>query len=127
VINRYGVIDGRPVGDHVYAASDWIEKPSPEEAPSNLAIAGRYVFTPEIFDYLDQIMPGKNGELQLTDAMRLMVKKQQMYGLAFKGKRYDIGNKLGFLKTNLIYGLEDPEIGEELRQWLQTFSLGLRI
>jgi UTP--glucose-1-phosphate uridylyltransferase len=125
VINRYGVIDGKPQGDQVFSANDWIEKPTPEEAPSNLAIAGRYIFTPEIFDYLDQIMPGKNGELQLTDAMRLMVKKHQMYGLVFKGKRYDIGNKLGFLKTNLIYGLEDPEIGDELKQWLQAFSPGL--
>lgn len=121
LIQRYGVIDGKPVTENVYLADDWIEKPSPEEAPSNLAVASRYIFTPEIFDYLEQILPGKNGEIQLTDAMRLMVKHLPMYGLVFKGKRYDIGNKLGFLKTNLIYGLEDDEIGIELKEWLKTF------
>jgi UTP--glucose-1-phosphate uridylyltransferase len=98
-----------------------IEKPTAEEAPSNLAVASRYIFTPEIFDYLDQTLPGKNNEIQLTDAMRMLVKKQAMYGLIFNGKRYDIGNKLGFLKTNLIYGLNDEEIGEELKEWLKTF------
>ncbi|HOI48455.1 MAG TPA: UTP--glucose-1-phosphate uridylyltransferase GalU [Prolixibacteraceae bacterium] len=121
LVNRYGVIDGRLLEDHVYMASDWIEKPSIAEAPSNLAVASRYIFTPEIFDYLENIPPGKNNEIQLTDAMRLMVKHQAMYGLKFDGKRYDIGNKLGFLKTNIIYGLRDEEIGESLRNWLLDF------
>lgn len=121
LVNRYGVIDGRLLEDHVYMASDWIEKPSVAEAPSNLAVASRYIFTPEIFDYLENIPPGKNNEIQLTDAMRLMVKHQAMYGLKFDGKRYDIGNKLGFLKTNIIYGLRDEEIGESLRNWLLDF------
>ncbi len=122
LIGRYGVIDGVPVSDTVYAAKDWIEKPSPEEAPSNLAIASRYIFTPEIFDYLEKVLPGKNNEIQLTDAMRMMVKDHPMYGHIFKGKRYDIGNKLGFLKTNIIYGLNDEEIGDELKEWLLTFT-----
>ncbi len=122
LIGRYGVIDGTQVSEKVFAAKDWIEKPSPEEAPSNLAIASRYIFTPEIFDYLEKVLPGKNNEIQLTDAMRMMVKNHPMYGLVFNGKRYDIGNKLGFLKTNIIYGLMDEEIGEELKKWLLAFS-----
>jgi UTP--glucose-1-phosphate uridylyltransferase len=121
MVHRYGVIDGHALEGNVFVARDWIEKPTAEEAPSNLAVASRYIFTPEIFDYLDQTLPGKNNEIQLTDAMRMLVKKQAMYGLIFNGKRYDIGNKLGFLKTNLIYGLNDEEIGEELKEWLKTF------
>lgn len=122
LIHRYGVISGTPVGEGIFRADDWIEKPSPAEAPSNLAIASRYVFTPEIFDYLENILPGKNNEIQLTDAMRLMVCHHPMYGMVFRGKRYDIGNKLGFLKTNLIYGLNDREIGDELKEWLVSFT-----
>ena len=122
LIHRYGVISGTPVGENIFRADDWIEKPSPAEAPSNLASASRYVFTPEIFDYLENILPGKNNEIQLTDAMRLMVRHHPMYGMVFRGKRYDIGNKLGFLKTNLIYGLNDSEIGNELKEWLISFT-----
>ncbi len=121
LVHKYGVIDGHSLEGNVYVASDWIEKPSPEDAPSNLAVASRYIFTPEIFDYLDQTLPGKNNEIQLTDAMRKMVRDQAMYGLIFDGKRFDIGNKMGFLKTNLIYGLKDDEIGEDLRIWLRSF------
>jgi UTP--glucose-1-phosphate uridylyltransferase len=121
-VHRYGVIQGKKLEKHVLIAEDFIEKPSKEEAPSNLAIASRYIFTPEIFDYLEKTQPGKNNEIQLTDAMRDMVKRYAMYGLKFKGKRYDIGNKLDFLKTNIIYGLEHGEIGQPLREWLKEFS-----
>jgi UTP--glucose-1-phosphate uridylyltransferase len=121
-VHRYGVIKGKKLEKNVMIAEDFIEKPSVEEAPSNLAIASRYIFTPEIFDYLEKTKPGKNNEIQLTDAMRDMVRKYAMYGLRFKGKRYDIGNKLDFLKTNIIYGLMHEEIGEPLREWLKDFS-----
>jgi UTP--glucose-1-phosphate uridylyltransferase len=121
-VHRYGVIKGKKLDDNVLIAEDFIEKPSAEEAPSNLAIASRYIFTPEIFEYLDRTRPGKNNEIQLTDAMREMVKKYAMYGLRFKGTRYDIGNKLDFLKTNIIYGLMHDEIGIPLREWLKEFS-----
>ncbi|SHE97430.1 UDP-glucose pyrophosphorylase [Mariniphaga anaerophila] len=121
-VHRYGVIQGKKLENNVLIAEDFIEKPAKEEAPSNLAIASRYVFTPEIFDYLDETKPGKNNEIQLTDAMREMVKKYAMYGLQFQGTRYDIGNKLDFLKTNIIYGLEHEEIGAPLREWLREFS-----
>jgi UTP--glucose-1-phosphate uridylyltransferase len=121
MVHRYGIIDGKHLSQNVYKANDWIEKPSPEEAPSNLAIASRYIFTPEIFDFLEKTTPGKNNEIQLTDAMREMVKQYPMYGLKFNGKRYDIGNKLGFLKTNLEFGLKDPEIGAALKSWLKEY------
>jgi UTP--glucose-1-phosphate uridylyltransferase len=121
-VSRYGIIDGKAVSDNVYKANDWIEKPSIEEAPSNLAIASRYIFTPEIFDYLEKTLPGKNNEIQLTDAMREMVKTHPMFGMKFKGKRYDIGDKMGFLKTNIEFGLKDPEISETLKIWIKEFA-----
>ncbi len=124
-VNRYGVIKGKNLEENILIAEDFIEKPSKEEAPSNLAIASRYVFTPEIFDYIDNTKPGKNNEIQLTDAMREMVKHHAMYGLKFDGIRYDIGNKLDFLKTNIIYGLEHEEIGKQLKKWLKEFVKGL--
>lgn len=122
LVSRYGVVDGDAVSENVVRAKNWIEKPSIEEAPSNLAVASRYLFTPEIFNYLETTEPGKNNEIQLTDAMREMVKNYPMFGLKFKGKRYDIGNKLGFLKTNIEFGLNDPEIGDELKGWLKEFA-----
>lgn len=124
-VYRYGVIKGKQLEDNVLIAEDFIEKPSLEEAPSNLAIASRYIFTHEIFDYLDKITAGKNNEIQLTDAMRDMVKKHAMYGLKFNGKRYDIGNKLDFIRTNVIYGLQHKEIGEHLKIWLKDFVADL--
>ncbi|MDD4108542.1 MAG: UTP--glucose-1-phosphate uridylyltransferase GalU [Prolixibacteraceae bacterium] len=124
-IYRYGVIKGKFLEKNILIAEDFIEKPTIKEAPSNLAIASRYIFTPEIFDYLDNTKPGKNNEIQLTDAMRDMVKKYAMYGLQFKGTRYDIGNKLDFLKTNIIYGLMHAEVGEPLREWLKEFTADL--
>lgn len=117
-VSRYGVIKGRQVGDGLYLLQDYIEKPTVKEAPSNLAIAGRYVLTPDIFDYLERIGRGKNNEVQLTDAMRLMVKKRAMYALKFAGTRYDIGNKLDFIKTNLIFGLKHKDIARELRAFI---------
>lgn len=125
LVSRYGIIDGIAVSDNVFKANDWIEKPSIKEAPSNLAIASRYIFTPEIFDYLEKTTPGKNNEIQLTDAMREMVKTHPMFGMKFKGKRYDIGDKMGFLKTNIEFGLKDPEISETLKIWIKEFAKDL--
>ncbi len=121
-VSRYGIIDGSPLEKNVLIANDFIEKPSPENAPSTLAIASRYIFTPEIFYYLDKIEPGVNNEIQLTDAMRMMVKHHAIYGLQFEGKRYDIGNKLDFLKTNIEFGLKHKEIGKELKEYLKELS-----
>ena len=121
LVSRYGIVDGNAVSDKVIKAKNWIENPSIEEAPSNLAVASRYLFTPEIFDYLEKTLPGKNNEIQLTDAMREMVKYHPMYGLKFNGRRYDIGDKMGFLKTNIEFGLNDPELRNELIDWLKEF------
>ena len=118
-VSKYGVIGGEAIGNDIYRVSKFIEKPEPSQAPSNLAIASRYIFTPEIFEYLAKIKPGKNNEIQLTDAMQLMVQNQAMYGLKFDGIRHDIGNKLDFLKTNVIYGLKRKDFGEEFRKWLK--------
>ncbi len=125
VVSRYGVIDGNEISDNIYTVNNFIEKPEVEEAPSNLAIASRYIFTPEIFDYLEKVKPGKNDEIQLTDAMQMMVKDHDMYGLSFDGVRHDIGNKLDFLKTNVIYGLKRKDFGEEFREWLKSLLVDL--
>ena len=121
LVSRYGIVDGEMISENVVKARDWIEKPSLEEAPSNLAVASRYLFTPEIFEYLEKTPPGKNDEIQLTDAMREMVKSHPMFGMKFNGKRYDIGNKMGFIKTNIEFALKDEEIGESLKVWLKEF------
>jgi UTP--glucose-1-phosphate uridylyltransferase len=117
-VNRYGIFSGNLLEQNIFLANDFVEKPSAAEAPSNLAIASRYIFTPEIFDYLEKTTAGYNNEIQLTDAMRAMVKKHAMYGLKFIGKRYDIGNKLDFIKTNIEFGLKNKEIGAELKKYL---------
>lgn len=119
---RYGVMGGRKIKDHLYEVEEWIEKPSVETAPSNLVIAGRYAFTPEIFDQIDVIPTGVNNEIQLTDAMRLLLKEQKMYGHHFTGKRYDVGNKLDFIKTNVLFGLQRPEFGADLKHWLKELA-----
>lgn len=122
-ISRYGVISGHSVEDGLYLINDFVEKPAPEEAPSDLAIAGRYVFTPEIFDFIEKTNPGKNNEIQLTDAMRAMVRARAMYGLKLDGTRYDIGNKLDFLKTNVAFALNRPELGPPFRQFLDELNI----
>jgi len=117
-VSRYGIIGGEMIGERIYRINRLIEKPDRDEAPSDLAIASRYIFTPEIFDCLDQIKPGKNNEVQLTDAMQLMLRNRLIYGLQFEGRRHDIGNKLDFLKTNVLYGLKREDLAEDFKEWL---------
>ncbi len=124
-VSRYGIIDGSPLEKNVLLAKDFIEKPSQKETPSQLAIASRYIFTPEIFEFLEKTPRGINNEIQLTDAMRAMVKKHAMYGYKFEGKRYDIGNKLDFIKTNIEFGLKNKEIGKDLKAYLQELYKSL--
>lgn len=124
-VSRYGIIDGSFLEKNVLLANDFVEKPNAKDAPSNLAIASRYIFTPEIFEYLDKTERGINNEIQLTDAMRAMVKKHAMYGLKFEGKRYDVGNKLDFIKTNIEFGLKHKEIGADLRKYLKEMCKNL--
>lgn len=119
-VDRYGIVGGKEMeGSGIYELDQMVEKPSREEAPSNLAFAGRYVFTAEIFDYLADAKPGKNGEIQLTDAMSRMLNDRAMYGLQFDGKRYDIGNKLDFIKTNIEFGLKRGDIGPGLLEFMK--------
>ena len=121
-VSRYGVIDGREIEDGLFLIRDLIEKPDIDEAPSNLVIASRYVLTPDIFQHLSSTKPGKGDEIQLTDAMRSLVVDKAMYGLRIKGKRYDIGNKLGFLKTNIEFALQRDDIAPELREFVRELA-----
>ena len=121
-VSRYGIISGTSDDDEVYKIDDFIEKPSIEEAPTDLAIAGRYIFTPEIFDYLENLEPGKNNEIQVTDAMRKMVRDRDMYGFKFDGRRYDIGNKLDFLKTNVDFALNRDDLKDALAEYLKEIA-----
>jgi len=117
-ISRYGVIRGTEVRDSLYAVEDLVEKPSPEEAPSDLAVIGRYVFLPEIFTHLEKIGPGKGGEYQLTDAMRLLCKTKGLYGFMFKGRRFDIGDKSDWIRATVELALERDDLGPELKRSL---------
>ena len=114
-IQRYGVIKGKRVKDDIYEVEDLVEKPSPEEAPSDLAIIGRYVFQPDIFQSLEKIGPGKGGEYQLTDAMRLVCRKNGMYGLKFKGRRFDIGSKVDWIRATVALSMERKDLADELK------------
>ena len=118
-VSRYGIAGGENLDGNVIELNQLIEKPAAEEAPSRLAIAGRYVFRPEIFHCIAETPRGKNNEIQLTDAMVLMLQNHGMYGLRFAGKRYDIGNKLDFIKTNIELGLQREDIGQDLADYLK--------
>lgn len=118
-VNKYGIISGKKIRDGLYNVSGLIEKPSPMEAPTNLAVMGRYVFSPKIFEMIDQTKPGKGGEIQLTDAMNKLISFEEMYGYIFDGERYDTGNLLGYLKTIVDYGLRREDISEKLLEYLK--------
>jgi UTP--glucose-1-phosphate uridylyltransferase len=120
---HYGIIDAKRIEDGVYLVKDLVEKPSPNEAPSNLAIIGRYILAPEIFSALEQTKPGKGGEIQLTDGLRLLMQKQPIYAYEFEGVRHDAGDKLGFLKATVEFGLKNGEFGEEFRSYLKKLKL----
>ncbi|GAA3614341.1 UTP--glucose-1-phosphate uridylyltransferase GalU [Secundilactobacillus similis] len=120
---KYGVIDPTAeVKPGLFNVKNFVEKPTPEQAPSDLAIIGRYLFNPEIFDALEHTAPGKGGEVQLTDAIDLLNRTQRVFAHEFKGERHDVGNKFGWLKTNIEYGLQHPEVKDELRQYLEQIG-----
>ena len=120
---QYGVIDAKRIENGVYLVKDLVEKPAPDEAPSNLAIIGRYILTPEIFPALERTKPGKGGEIQLTDGLKLLMEKQPIYAYEFQGSRYDAGDKLGFLKATVEIGLKNKEFGADFRNYLQKLKL----
>jgi UTP--glucose-1-phosphate uridylyltransferase len=126
-ISAYGVLDVKPVegrnGGRLYEVLNMVEKPPLEEAPSNLAIIGRYILTPAIFDVLERTQVGKGGELQLTDGLRLLLKQEKMYAYVYEGKRHDTGDKLGFLKATVEFALKRDDLGGPLKEYLKGLKL----
>lgn len=127
-VSSYGIINGTPTENpDLLKVKNMIEKHSIEEAPSRFAALGRYVITPEVFKILEQTKPGKGGEIQLTDALRVMAKNGNVYAYNFKGKRYDTGNKLGYLKATVEFALRRDDIGPEFRQYLKSLLMDNKI
>ena len=127
-ISAYGVVDAEPVehkggSGRLYRIRNLVEKPKPEDAPSNLAIIGRYILTPEIFKSIESIGPGRGGEIQLTDALKHLLRSRPIYGYKFEGKRYDAGDKLGFLTATVEFALRRRDLGEPFRKYLKSIKL----
>jgi len=121
-VSKFGICGGKNISERIMEISEMVEKPSAGSAPSNLAIVGRYILTPDIFDMLEKTDPGKGGEIQLTDAMALIMKDSGFLGYAFEGERHDAGDKFGFLKANIAYALKRPELREPLLEYLKTIK-----
>jgi UTP--glucose-1-phosphate uridylyltransferase len=119
----YGCAATEPVEEHLLRILDIVEKPAPEEAPSDLAVMGRYVFTPEIFDALERVTPGKGGEIQLTDAIKLLLQDETVYGYTFDEGRFDVGNKLDYLRATVELALEREDLGPGFRTFLQELAV----
>jgi UTP--glucose-1-phosphate uridylyltransferase len=119
--NKYGVIDFSREDGNVFEIKGMVEKPKPEDAPSNLSITGRYILQPEVFDYLSSFERGAGNEIQLTDSMAKLIGKQPFNGIRFEGKDYDCGSRIGFIEANIAYGLADPEIADSVRKLLDKF------
>ena len=122
-VSKYGIVDGIPVENKVSKVKGLVEKPAVDEAPSNTAILGRYIVTPRIFDILDNTRPGKGNEIQLTDALLELIKEEAMYAYKFEGRRYDVGDKLGYLEATVEYALRKPELKDELVKYLRGLTL----
>lgn len=119
-VSKYGIIQGKETKKGLYQIEDLVEKPEPNDAPSNLAIIGRYILTPQIFEFLKETKPGKGGEIQLTDAIKSLLQVQPVYALEFEGNRYDGGNKLDLLKAQIVYGLKNGEIRNGLIEFINN-------
>jgi UTP--glucose-1-phosphate uridylyltransferase len=122
-LSRYGVIKGTPIGENVYLVDDLVEKPAPEAAPSDLAIIGRYVLTPDVFPILGETPPDHRGEIQLTDALRRLRARRNIYAVKFTGHHFDTGEKLGFLKATVDMALARPDLGDAFREYLRGVKL----
>ncbi len=127
-ISSYGVVDAEPidhqgVGGRLFRIRNLVEKPKREDAPSNLAIVGRYILTPEIFTSIESIEPGKGGEIQLTDALKHLLRSRPIYGFKFEGKRFDAGDKLGFLQATVELALKRYDLGADFREYLKKLEL----
>ena len=118
--DKYGILDVKYIENRVYKVKDMIEKPKVEEDPSNIAILGRYIITPDIFDILENQEPGKGEEIQLTDALKTLATHKAIYAYNFEGKRYDVGDKLGFLEATVDFALKRPELRDEFMEFLEN-------
>lgn len=121
-VSKYGIIDGQKIEDNVYQINNLVEKPRLEETPSNIAILGRYIITPQIFDILSSTAPGKGGEIQLTDALKTLATLEPIYAYTFEGRRYDVGDKLGFLQANIEFALKREDLGNPLLNYLLSIK-----
>ena len=119
-VNKYGIVGGIQIEDRVYKVKKLVEKPSLEEAPSNVAILGRYIITPKIFEILENTAPGKGNEIQLTDALLKLIEEEAMYAYDFQGRRYDVGDKLGFLEATVEYALRREELRDDFMEYLKN-------
>ena len=119
-VNKYGIVDGIHIEDRVYKVKRLVEKPTVEESPSNVAILGRYIITPQIFEILENTKPGKGNEIQLTDALETLIKHEAMYAYDFEGRRYDVGDKLGFLQATVEFALKREELRDSFIEYLNT-------
>ncbi|MFU7516449.1 UTP--glucose-1-phosphate uridylyltransferase GalU [Clostridium sp. HCS.1] len=119
-VSKYGIVDGIKIEDRIYKVKELIEKPSIENAPSNIAILGRYIVTPKIFGILEKAKPGKGGEIQLTDALLKLLEEEEMYAYNFEGRRYDVGDKQGFLEANIEYALRNDDLKEKFEKYLNS-------
>ena len=119
-ISKYGIADAKAVGDRTYELRGMVEKPAPEKAPSEFAIMGRYVLTPDIFDLLADVKPGAGGEIQLTDALMALTKRRKVYGYEFEGVRYDLGDRVGFISAQVGFGLKRADLADRLRAYLKS-------
>ena len=121
-VDKYGIVDAEIMRPNVYKVHDLIEKPDPDIAPSRLAVMGRYIINPGIFDILRNTQPGAGGEIQLTDALRVLGQRESMYGLIFEGKRYDVGDKLGYLKATVEFALNRPDLSALFAEYIKDIA-----
>ncbi|MEK7335653.1 MAG: UTP--glucose-1-phosphate uridylyltransferase GalU [Candidatus Binatota bacterium] len=119
-VRRYGIVQGKQLTKRLYEVENMVEKPQPHETPSRLAIIGRYILRPEIFSLLENVTPGKGGEIQLTDGISKLARQRKVYGYEFEGEHYDIGDKFGFVRATVAYALKRPELKEQTREYLQA-------
>ena len=122
-VSKYGIVGGIKIEDRVYKVKSLVEKPSREDAPSNVAILGRYIITPRIFEILEETEPGKGGEIQLTDALLKLLEEEAIYAYNFEGRRYDVGDKQGFLEANIEYALRNSDLKEAFEEYLKTLAI----
>ncbi|WP_195429013.1 UTP--glucose-1-phosphate uridylyltransferase GalU [Clostridium sp. D46t1_190503_E9] len=122
-VSKYGIMGGINIEDRIYKVKELVEKPSIDKAPSNIAILGRYIITPRIFEILEETEPGKGGEIQLTDALLKLLEEEAIYAYNFEGRRYDVGDKQGFLEANIEYALRNDELREEVTEYLRALAL----